>query len=197
MVPHPVSRNEASHKLGMAHVQAIQGKKCPLAHLAQYWALVQSESQDTSNVLRHFPFSLAYNSHALRWYAGLPRQTITSWEDITEAFMARFYNYSVRVTQAQLRAVFPLRSESAVQFALRWIDTRFHCPNLLHPESMMVQVFYTTLQRRMPVWQRRAMPSTFMELFLHRLERPLLHYFSCNMVESSKEEEPDPDAGGN
>ena len=53
--------------------------------------------------LIHFPFTLAEDGYALKWFSTLPRQCLSSW--VVEAFIARFHDYSIPVKAEQLRAM--------------------------------------------------------------------------------------------
>ena len=124
-----------------------EGEMATIGHPFRYLAVVQLMSQDEAYALRHFPFSLASHSHALKWFASLSKRSLTSWADLVEAFIGRFHEYTVEVTPEQVRAVRPLACETTAEFVKRWLNTRLRCP-YLRPEPQMVQDCLKTLEGR-------------------------------------------------
>ena len=109
-----------------------EGYMAAIGHLFRYTTMIRLMSQTEEYALRNFPFSLAVNSCAFKWFATLPKQSIIYWTDLVEAFMARFHDYTIRVNSSQVQAVRPLSCETSFEFIMRWMDTRLHCPHL-HP----------------------------------------------------------------
>jgi len=68
----------------------------PYSHLNTFYELVGVmgfESDDVDNVcMCLFPFSLA--GKAKNWLSSLPNQSLTSWEDVEEKFLQRFFPIS-------------------------------------------------------------------------------------------------------
>lgn len=166
-----------------------EGEVAPLRHLLRYHALVRLKKQGTDYALRHFPFSLACHSTALLWFAKLPEKSLASGADLVEAFMARFHDYSVRVTPDQLKAVRPLKCESDAQFIQ--LDTRLHVP-YQHPESKMVRECAFALDKG-----HGSLPPTFAEWLKQVHSRGLIKlkdiscggFLACKIAGAAPEEE--------
>ena len=152
-----------------------------MGHLFRYLAVVQLMSQNEAYAPRNFPFSLASHSYALKWFASLPKQSLASWADLVEAFVARFNEYTVVVTLEQMQAMRPLASETTTEFVKRWLDTRLRCP-YLRPEREMVQDCLKTLEGYYDPMS--GPPITFADLLrqIQELELPDKMDVSCNMV---------------
>ena len=114
---------------------------------------------EVEHSLWDFPFSLAADSYALQWFASLPEQTVGSWPDLVEAFVARFHDYAVRVTAEQVNVVRPLRHESANQFVLRWLDARL-LSTPAQSEARMVRDCISALGNLYPPASSSVMPVT-------------------------------------
>jgi len=68
----------------------------PCSHLSTFYELVGTmsfESGDLENVYMHL-FSLSLARKAKEWLKTLPNQSLTSWENVEEKFMQRFFPIS-------------------------------------------------------------------------------------------------------
>ena len=166
-----------------------EGDVMAIGHLYRYLFLVRMMSQTEEYAVRNFPFSLSTYSHALTWFARLPKQSVSSWNNLMEAFVARFHDYIVRVTPEQIQALRPLESETIPEFILRWIDTCLH-QYQLRPEVEMVRECIQAM-RDYFVPTSSVPPSTFRELLKQAQERttPDMMDTSCNMVNIAPVEE--------
>ena len=149
-----------------------------MGHLFRYMTLVRILSQDESPALWNFPFSLATDSYALSWFAKLPHESVASWTDLVEAFIARFHDYTVKVTPEQMETMRPLSCETTAEFIMRWMDMRMRCYHP-HSETHMVRECIAAMKGTYPP------VVTFAELLKQvpeqELELPYLIHVSCDM----------------
>jgi len=81
-----------------AHQFTVMEHEDPYSHLDTFYELVGTmgfQSSDFENVyMRLFSFSLA--GKAKEWLKSLPNQSLTSWKDVEEKNLQRFfYNFSL------------------------------------------------------------------------------------------------------
>jgi len=94
--------------------------------------------------LRLFPFSLM--GEACKWLAELPRNLITSWEELVTVFNVRFFPPSKMMTiQDNIQIFKCLNGEPLHETWLRFKKLVLQCPTHGLPDNVLVYYFYRSL----------------------------------------------------
>lgn len=104
----------------------FNGNGSPHEHIAHFLATCQDTALSGPLLLRQFVQTLS--GPAFTWYSKLAPASITTWEQMQEAFLQRFYFYSTKIrfgikelTQTEL-----LYHERAADFINRWRNLSPH-----------------------------------------------------------------------
>ncbi|KAH7655814.1 S-adenosyl-L-methionine-dependent methyltransferase protein [Dioscorea alata] len=94
--------------------------------------------------LRAFPFSL--KGKARHWLHSLPRASITTWEEMAEAFLARYFpsGKSARLRN-DISSFMQVELESLFETWDRFKEVLRKCPQHGFPEWMIIHTFYNGL----------------------------------------------------
>ncbi|XP_057984615.1 uncharacterized protein LOC131169408 [Hevea brasiliensis] len=91
--------------------------------------------------LRLFPFSL--KNRAREWLHSLPPGSITTWDELSQAFLAQYFPPSKTVKlRNELISFRPRDDESLYEAWERYKDLQRKCPHHGIPKWMLVQHFY-------------------------------------------------------
>ncbi|XP_049362576.1 uncharacterized protein LOC125827308 [Solanum verrucosum] len=94
--------------------------------------------------LRLFPFSLI--GEACKWLAELPRNSITSWEELVITFNVQFFPPSKMMTiRDSIQSFKRLNGEPLHETWLRFKKLVLQCPTHGLPDNVLLQYFYRSL----------------------------------------------------
>ncbi|KAK4706533.1 hypothetical protein R3W88_033913 [Solanum pinnatisectum] len=94
--------------------------------------------------LRLFPFSLM--GKACKWLAELPRESITSWEEVVTAFQVRFFPPSKMMSlRDTIQSFKRLKGEPLQETWLRFKKLVLQCPTHDLSDNVLLQYFYWSL----------------------------------------------------
>ncbi|WMV42058.1 hypothetical protein MTR67_035443, partial [Solanum verrucosum] len=94
--------------------------------------------------LRLFPFSLM--GEACKWLTELPRESITSWEELVTAFHVRFFPLSKMMTlRDNIQSFKRLEGKPIHDTWLRFKKLVLQCPTHGFPDNVLLQYFYRSL----------------------------------------------------
>lgn len=97
----------------------------PDQHLAHFIATCGNTSGNDALLLRQFPQSLG--GSAFEWYYSLENGSIKSWDDMMDAFRAKFAVASDRVGIADLASTKPKKGEPILEYINRWRNLSIRC----------------------------------------------------------------------
>ncbi|KAJ9128830.1 hypothetical protein P3X46_034434, partial [Hevea brasiliensis] len=117
----------------------------PYVHLAHFLEIsdmlkINGVSDDAIQ-LRLFPFSL--KDGAREWLHSLPPGSITTWDELSQAFLAQYFPPSKTTKLRNELTSFRLRDDESLYEAWeRYKDLQRRCPHHGIPKWMLVQHFY-------------------------------------------------------
>ncbi|KAJ9169141.1 hypothetical protein P3X46_020603 [Hevea brasiliensis] len=117
----------------------------PHVHLAHFLEIsdmlkINGVSDDAIR-LRLFPFSL--KDRAREWLHSLPPGSITTWDELSQAFLAQYFPPSKTAKlRNELTSFKPRDDESLYEAWERYKDLQRRCPHHGIPKWMLVQHFY-------------------------------------------------------
>ncbi|KAJ9182762.1 hypothetical protein P3X46_006719 [Hevea brasiliensis] len=117
----------------------------PHVHLAHFLEISDmlkiNGVSDDSIRLRLFPFSL--KDRAREWLHSLPPGSITTWDELSQAFLAQYFPPSKTAKlRNELTSFKPRDDESLYEAWERYKDLQRRCPHHGIPKWMLVQHFY-------------------------------------------------------
>ena len=94
--------------------------------------------------LRCFPYTL--KDRASAWWLAIPAGTLTSWSEIYEKFMAKFYSHTKTMNLRQLICTFVKGDDEPFHEAWdRFKALKSQCPHHYYPRELLNQFFYDGL----------------------------------------------------
>ena len=97
----------------------------PEEHLAHFIVDCANTGSNDALLLRQFPQSL--KGPAFEWYYSLENGSIKTWEDMSNAFRAKFAAISNKISLADLTSTKPRENESALDYIARWRNLSIKC----------------------------------------------------------------------
>ncbi len=150
-----------------AHQFTAMEHEDPYSHLNTFYELVGVmgfESDDVDNVcMRLFPFSLA--GKAKDWLSSLPNQSLTSWKDVEEKFLQRFFPISRYIKAKSEISMFRQGAEES--FCETWERFKMilrKCPNHGFEDIAQLSIFINGLKFDMKMLLDAAAGGTMMTL---------------------------------
>jgi len=144
-----------SYKMDFGVLQMIQNSQFgghpsenPHTHLKKFAMICDMQKQpgvsDDAARLKLFPFSL--KDRALDWLDSLPHNSITNWEQLTDAFLAQYFPPGkTQELRNQMTAFRPREDETLYESWMRWKELERQCPHYAIPKWMINQNFYTNV----------------------------------------------------
>ena len=106
-------------KFKMPEMDKFDGTTCPKTHLRMYVGALQPFGLGDELLAQLFQQSLT--GAAMRWFVGLDKTKIRTWEDVCHAFNSQYhYNLEVDVTRRELETTRQEEKESFAKFLTRW-----------------------------------------------------------------------------
>jgi hypothetical protein len=102
-----------------------EGGKNTHKHISQFIAHLGELADGEAYHIRLF--SLSINDTAFAWYAALPSNSITSWEELERKFHEHFFSGEHELELADLASVRQGPEESVNDYIWRFRDTRNRC----------------------------------------------------------------------
>ena len=139
----------------------FNGTGSPHEHVAHFLAACQDTAHNSALLLRQFVQTLS--GPAFTWYSKLAPGSVTSWEQMQEAFLERFYSTQRTVGITELTQTSQRLTEKAADFINRWRNLSLHCPQpITEPEA--VRMCMNNLLPSMGIYLQGVRPITFEEL---------------------------------
>ena len=129
------------------------------------------QSGDLENVYMRL-FSLSLAGKAKDWLRSLPNQSLTSWKDVEEKFLQRFFPIS-RYIKAKFE-IFVFRQEADESFCERWERFKMilrKCPNHGFEDIVQLSIFLTGLINDTKMLLDAAAGGTMMSLDVEQATR--------------------------
>ena len=136
-----------------------EDEKIALEHISRFTVKGGEYSNNRNGKLRMIPNSLT--GQAFTWYAALPANSISSWEDMEEKFQPHFARSNIGVSMANLARLKQKPDESTQQFIIRFKRNRTRCHTTL-PEAEYVKITIDGLNFEL---RKKFEGITFIDLF--------------------------------
>lgn len=132
----------------------------PDQHLAHFIATCGNTSGNDALLLRQLPQSLG--GSAFEWYYSLENGSIKSWDDMIDAFRAKFAVASDRVGIADLASTKPKKGEPFLEYINRWRNLSIRCERSIE-QSEAVDLLLKNIDNWMMPFLGIAKISTFQD----------------------------------
>lgn len=141
----------------------------PDQHIAHFQTTCGNTAVSDALLLRQFPQSLA--GPAFEWYYSLENGSIKSWNEMADAFGAKFTVASDRVGIADLANPKPRRGEAILDYINRWRNLSIRCDRPVE-QFEAVELLLKNIDNWMTPFLSMANITTFQALITHvsRLE---------------------------
>lgn len=107
------------HKFKMPEFEKYNGTSCPEAHITMFCRRMTGYIDNDQLLIHYFQDSLI--GAATKWYNQLSRTQISSWKDLTQAFMRQYSHISdMTPDKITLQKMEKKQNESFRQYAQRW-----------------------------------------------------------------------------
>ncbi|XP_048496246.1 uncharacterized protein LOC109134561 [Beta vulgaris subsp. vulgaris] len=125
-----------------------RGSECPYTHLAHFVKLCNNinEHNATQEQTRLHLFHFSLDGRALAWLESLPANSVTTWAEVTKAFLRRFILEEKTVELKRQIATFSnLNGETLSEAWERFKDLRRACPHHGYDLDTLLRSFYDGL----------------------------------------------------
>lgn len=113
---HLVSNVKIPHKFKLLDFEKYKGNSCPLSHLVMYARKMSTQTNNHQLLIHYFQDNLI--GAAFKWYTGLDRTQIRTFNDQGEAFVRQYkYNINMAPDRDQLLAMSQKDRETFKEYA--------------------------------------------------------------------------------
>nr|CAD1835584.1 unnamed protein product [Ananas comosus var. bracteatus] len=160
----------------------------PDQHLAYFRATCGNTGGNSALLLRQFPQSLS--GVAFEWYYSLDDESITTWDDMEEAFRTKFATISDKITIAGLVATKRRKDESMLEYITRWRNLSIRCEQPIE-QTQTVGLLMGNVHNWMAPFLCTTKCTTFQDLILNVsiLERTDPHALMNLQTQKPKQKE--------
>nr|CAD1840639.1 unnamed protein product [Ananas comosus var. bracteatus] len=160
----------------------------PDQHLAHFRATCGNTRGNSALLLRQFPQSLS--GVAFEWYYSLDDESITTWDEMEEAFRTKFATVSDKITIADMVAIRRRKGESMPEYITRWRNLSIKCEQPIE-QTQAVGLLMGNVDNWMAPFLCTTKCTTFHDLILNvsRLERTNPHALTNFQIQKPKREE--------